>query len=325
VTPIISFEVDPYLANAYQTLRVDGNEVGHVALSWSAIDVANGVRNWWPLDAHIQKAYAQGTKLSIAIEFIHGGEADLPAYRWGEFPGWDSTDLLDILTAFLGDMKGRFPRGDTVHTLAYLWLGEGPDRFAATNPGQDAEMLRFYGRLVAEARRTFPAAHIGTIVTPALIAQPQGGALVRALRDSLDILGLAVYPEDLPGGLPDPQIALERMADAIAPWQDGPFAVLEAGYPSSEALGSSLNRQSAFADLLADWLHRRPATLELFCWSPLSDPNGALADSLARRRFPLEADSSLRVDFARRIATMSLHNLDGSVKPARYDWVDRRP
>jgi hypothetical protein len=316
---------DPTFTDAYLTLAVDQYQVGHIALSWGAIQKGDAIFDWSSLDPHVQKAYPARKKLSVAVEFIHGGESDVPAYRWSEFPGWEDSTLRRVLVSFLREMKGRFPHEDSLQTLGWLWLGEGPDRYAAAFPGDDAAMLAFYGAVADSARRIFPHARIGTIITPALLAETNGEALIRSLRDSLDVIGLSVFPEDEPTPLQTPQAALQTMIAEIAPWQSRAVAVLEAGYPSSTALGSDETKQQQFAALLGQWLAGRPSTLELFCWSPLFDTNALLADSLARRRFPAEGDTAARADFARRIATMSLHRIDGSNKLGRQTWVESRP
>jgi hypothetical protein len=323
VTPVTQH--DPYLDEAYRTLSIDGNDVAHFAISWGAVDRSNGVRDWLSLDQHIEKARLRGTKISLAFEFIHGGVADFPSYHYEYFPGWSDPDLLVILSGILREVKQRFPAGDSRHDLAYLWLGEGPDRFAIANPDGGEGMLAFYGALADSARRIFPYAKVGTIITPGMIGETQGEPLIRALEDSLDVLGLSVFPQAPPQGVAEPTAALQTMVADIAPWEGKPFAILEAGYPSAETLGSSEEKQTAFATLVAQWLKSRPATLELFCWSPLSDAGTVVIDSLAGRRFPRPEDGSEREDFARRIATMSMHRIDGSVKPALHEWVDRRP
>ncbi len=315
---------DPFFTDAYLTLAVDQYQVGHIALSWGAIQKGDALFDWSSLDPHIQKAFPAGKKLSIAIEFIHGGEADVPAYRWPEFPGWEDPGLRRVLVSFLREMKSRFPNRDSLHTLGWLWLGEGPDRYAAAFPGDDSKMIAFYGVLADSARAIFPYARIGTIITPSLLGQTHGDALIRSLRDSLDVIGLSVLPEDEPA-LGSPRTAVETMAAQITTWADRPVAVLEAGYPTAAALGSDEAKQQEFAGILCQWLRGRPSTLELFCWSPLFDTNVALADSLAKRRFPAEADTAARADFARRIATMSLHRIDGTNKLGRGTWVESRP
>lgn len=317
---------DPFLTEAYRTLAVDHNQVGHLVLSWGSIQRGDSSFDWSFLDRHIQKAVPAEIKLSVAIELIHGGEADVPAYRWPDFPGWDDSTLQASFVGFLRAVERRFPERDsTLHTLKWLWIGEGPDRFAAAFPGDDAAMLAFYDAVADSARRIFPHARIGTIITPAGLQETHGEPLVRQLRSSLDVIGLSVFPEDLPGGLQEPEEALQTMAAWITPWEDRPVAVLEAGYPSSGSLGSSEVKQTDFAGLLAAWLRSRPATLELFCWSPLFDMDADLADSLSFRRFPAAGDTTLRADFARRIASMSLHRIDGTNKPARQTWMEARP
>ena len=318
VTPRVSDEADPLLVDAYQALDVDGGQIGHLALSWAAVEQGATTRDWSRLDPHVEQARRRDMKLSVVVEFIHGGEGEAPAWRWPVFPDWDDPGLLAGLSSFLRELAFRADG-----TIAYLWLGEGPDRHAALYAGNDAQIEAFYAAIADSARAVFPTAAIGTMITPALLEQDGKEALVRTILESLDLIGLSLYVAKDGDSFPVPAAALEWMKQAIAPWQSGRFAVLEAGYPSGAAVGSSEETQAEFVTLVGSWLFDRPTTLELFCWSPGIDPSSELAPDLAIRRFPNDGDA--QGAFAEELRSMALRRLDGSPKLGRQAWIEARP
>jgi hypothetical protein len=318
VVPKISSEVDPYLLDAYQALDVDGNQIGHIAISWADVERGPAARDWSAFDPNVEQARRHEMKLSVVVEFVHGGETEAPSWRWPVFPDWDDPDLRTGLAQFLRELAFRADG-----TIAYLWLGEGPDRTAALYGDSDVAIAAFYAAIADSARAAFPGAAIGTVVSPRLLAEDGREQFVRGILGGLDLIGICVSTEAAGASLPTPEAALDAMRAAIAPWEGGRFAILEAGYPSGAALGSSEAAQAQFASLAGAWLHSRPSTMDLFSWAAIHDPSSDLADSLGLRRFP--NDSAARAAYAARLGSIGLRRLDGSPKPARQTWLDAHP
>lgn len=318
VTPRGDLDVDPYLVDAYQALGVDGYQIGHLALSWSAIEVGPSRRNWLVFDRHVQQSIRRGIGLSVVVEFVHGADGDVPPWIWTDFPGWEDPALATKLNSFLREV-GERAQG----TIRYLWLGEGIDRFAAAYPGDEPLIIAFYAELADSAREIFPEARIGTMITPALLEATGGEPLVRQILAHLDLIGLSVPPEPAAGAVPAPAVAFETLKERIAPWQDAPFAILETGYPSGDDLLSSVVNQKVFVSTIAGWLWNKPALLELFCWSPIHDAGSSLADSLAARRYRTQVPA--RATMVSLLRSSALRRLDGSPKAGRQVWVEDRP
>ncbi len=318
VTPRASLESDPLLVDGYQNFGADGFTVAHLAISWAQVEKGPVVRDWRVLDLHVHHARQRGLKLSVVLEFIHGGRVEIPAWMGSEFPGWESQDLGWALARFLREMGVR-----SQGTIGYLWLGEGADRYAAADLDDDRAMVAFISMIGDSARAVFPTARIGTLVDPVTVVETGKETLVRALRDSLDLLGLCLDSVVDPGEDVDPATALARIGEGVAPWSDGPLAIIEIGYPSTAPFGSSEGEQAAFASLVAQWLTARPRELELFCWSPLHDAGPPLADSLALRRHP--SDAQARTVFAAMLSCSALRRFDGSPKPGRQRFFEERP
>ena len=318
VTPRISYEIDPFLTDAYQSLSGDGYKIAHTAISWAEIAPAFSVRNWKEVDIHIDQARRRGIELSLVVEFLHGAEVDLPGYLEDLGWAWDEPTLVRELSRFLRELKER-----TKGTVGYLWLGEGPDRYLERYPDDEGLLLSFYGVLADSARRIFPDAELGVVVSAAEVNRTGRADFIRALRDTLGALAISAYPEELLEELPTAAEALVVLRQAIEPWKEGPFAVVEMGYPSFANGGSLDSEQSEFAGAVGDWLHDWPSTLAFFCWSPIHDAGAVLADSLAMRRYPDDALSRER--FSTILSTSSLRRLDGSRKPAREAFLEHRP
>lgn len=318
VTPRVSLDVDPLLVDAYQNLGADRFEVAHLAVSWAGIERGQVDRDWSDLDLHVNRARQKGIKLSVVVELLHGGEVEVPAWRWQEFPGWGDPDLGWGFVRFLRELQVR-----SKGTIAYLWLGEGADRYADEDTEDGGPLVSFLSMAGDSARRIFPGTRIGTLVNPLMVGGQGQETLVRALRDSLGLLGLWIYPAGAEGAPVDPATAIATLENAIDPWKDGPLAILEYGYPSSPDLGSSEEEQAQFASLTAQWLRSRPLRLELFCWAPLHDAGPSLAESLALRRFPLDPEASGA--FAGLLSCSGLRRNDGSPKAARQRFYEERP
>ncbi len=181
VVPRVSEQVDPLLVDAYQALDVDGNQIGHFALSWAEVEQGLITRNWSMFDPHVEQARRHGMKLSIVLEFVHGEEGEAPAWRWPVFPDWDDPTLRSGLAAFLRELAFR---ADGM--IAYLWLGEGLDRHAALYAGNDAQIAAFYAAIADSARAAFPNAAIGTMISPRLLGEDGKESLIREVLGSLE-------------------------------------------------------------------------------------------------------------------------------------------
>jgi hypothetical protein len=318
VTPRISYEIDPLLSDAYQSISGDDYQVAHTAVSWAEVVPEFTVRNWEGVDIHIEQARRRGIQLSLAVEFLRGGDVDLPRYVEDAGWAWDEPSLVWELSRFLRELKAR-----SRDTIGYLWLGEGPDRYVERYPEREDSLLSFYGVLADSARRIFPNARLGVLIAVPALDRTGRVDLIRALRDTLGSVALSVYPEELAGEGQTPEEALGELQSAIEVWRDGPFAIVESGYASGPDGGSVGDDQSAFAIILGDWLRGWPSSLEFFCWSPIHDAAADLADSLAARRYPEDAVS--REQYASILSSTSLRRLDGTRKPAREIFMEYRP
>jgi hypothetical protein len=226
--------------------------------------------------------------------------------------------LLWELSRFLRELKTR-----SRETIDYLWLGEGPDRYVERHPDKEDSLRTFYGMLADSARRIFPDARLGVLVSVNELDRTGRTAFIQGLRDLLGCVALSVYPEELAGELPPPETALAELQSAIEPWRDGSFAIVEAGYPSGPDGGSVGDDQSMFAAIVGNWLRAWPPSLEFFCWSPIHDAASGLADSLAARRYP--EDAAARERHSSILSSTSLRRLDGTRKPAREVFMEYRP
>lgn len=318
ITPRVSYEIDSLLVDAYQSITGDDYQVAHTAISWSEIAVAATVRIWRSLDLHVQQARSDGVRLSVVLEFMHGGEADIPGYIEDHGWGWEDPTFLWEMERFLGELAIR-----SQETIDYLWLGEGPDRYAIRHPDEEERLVPFFAALAEIAREKFPNARIGVLVNVAELERSGKVDLIRAIRDSVGAVALSVYPEEIDGELTTPEAALTTLDQSVMPWVDAPFAIVETGYPSDSGSGLSFEDQSQFATVLADWLRGQPSTLRLFCWSPVHDARADLADSLAGRRYPF--DSQARERYSSILSRTSLRRLDGARKPAREVFRELRP
>ena len=318
ITPRVSREADPLLADAYQSLTGDRLQIAHDAISWAEIATGPVLRDWKPLELHVQRARTSRVELSLVLEFLRGGEVEVPEYLEFIEWSWDEPTILWELARFLREMEPR-----TQGALRYLWLGEGPDRYIARHPELEADLIAFYSALADTARRIFPDATLGVLAVVSEIAPGEGSSPLRAIRDRLGALALSVYPAEAGETLPSPAEAVSLIEESIAPWTDAPLAIVETGYPSSFGGQSGESEQTAFASLFARWIHARPPALELVCWSPIHDAAPALAAELAARRYPDQEPERER--HARVLSGHSLRRVDGSRKPARETFVEERP
>lgn len=314
VTPRGGPERDPLLADAYQHVGADGYQVASLWLLWSDVAVGPVLRDWTPLNLHVQRAHQKGIRLSIVLDLYPGGDPDFPRYRWPLFPGYENPDLYHELALFLAELAGR--GGDDI---AYLWLGQEPERYLDLYPDDGGTFAAFFAAVADTARALFPDATIGIALDP--VAASSTGAhreFTDALRTQVDMTGLVFAPDVI--GAPEP--ALAAMTGAAGRYLDRPASILEIGYPSSGGATDEA-AQDRFMGLFLAWMRSRPSTLEMVCWMPLHDVSSALADSLARQRRPFDEDERAR--YAAALATHGMRRLDGTPKASRQTFVEDRP
>ena len=211
-------------------------------------------------------------------------------------------------------------------TIAYLWLGEGPDRTRPTTRVRIARIVSFYAALADSARTAiFPDTRIGTLVTPVLLAANGKETFVRSLRRPLTSSGSPSSRRRRPRGCSRrPRRRLKHAKRTFSPgWRDRSRSSRPV---TRRAEASGIRpRRSSRSTPRAGWLALR---------SPL-DPRAVLLVPDPRskhgtggftrlRRFP--SSSAEQAQFAGSGSlSMALRRLDGSPKLGRQVWFEERP
>jgi len=159
--------------------------------------------------------------------------------------------------------------------LTSLTIGSEVDIFMWKNPKLWEEWTSFYAAVAPYARTKFPGTLISCETTHAAFT---GADLerVRKLHQHSDAIGVSYYPmKNKLAGVKSPQVVHDDFATVVSAIPNKPIIYYQIGYPSSTALGSSLEKQAAFVteafrawDKHADrilmlnfqWMHEAPKT-----------------------------------------------------------------
>ncbi|MDM7917318.1 MAG: hypothetical protein QUU85_18925, partial [Candidatus Eisenbacteria bacterium] len=203
ITPVYSYERDPVLSDAYQALKVDGNQVAHFAISWSQVEPSDepAERDWSSFDIHVRQAREKDVALSMVLQIVQGDSVDVPA--WIGFSGFGDATLRAQLAQFFRQAGLR-----AYGRLDWVWLGEGFDRYLSAHPEEEEAVSRFLGAMTDSLHRSVPDVTVGIAISPASLEKSGKQAWARAVRDSLDLVGLSVFPALAGGSLAGPDAAL---------------------------------------------------------------------------------------------------------------------
>jgi hypothetical protein len=206
--------------------------------------------------------------------------------------------LLDYVFSQLPDLE-----------LSCLAIGNEIDGYLGTDKKRWQEYSKFFAEVSAYARTKRAGLIVGSKIG--------FGGLTKDARDlSRDIIGvsdavmLTYYPLNPDFTVKEPEVVHEDFATLVELFPGKPIYMLEAGYPSSELLGSSEDEQATFVrEIFKAWdTHAAHVKLLDFLW--LHDIPSSVVDELGGY-YGLQDEK-----FLAYLATLGLRTFDGEDKEA---------
>ncbi|MBI5352981.1 MAG: hypothetical protein HZB50_10115 [Chloroflexi bacterium] len=304
---ILSIDVNPAkdgdYESAFQVAQLTGMEQTGIFLVWTVLETAPGVYDSSLLD--ISSAYypAKGVKLDITLAVVNTTRREFPA------------DLADktfddplVIERFKKLIDFVFSKTEAIE-LGSLNIGSEYDILFGTDKEQWRQFQVFYKEIAAyvkEKRPDLKLAVEGTFNGLTGSAKSQ----MQILNQSSDIIGVSYYPLEANGNVKDPSTVRADFDLIASLYPDQPIYFFQFGYPSSEYIKSSEERQSQFIrEAFQAWDAHADHILMLdFTWLHDKSPEEV-------REFEKYYGFSNR-PFAEFLGTLGLRTYGGKDKPA---------
>lgn len=224
---------------AFQLAKQAGMEHVGLFLQWSTLETAPGVYDDTWLD--IASAYypSQGIKLDLTLVVINTTRKEFPA------------DLMDkpfddpvVIERFKQLIDHVFAKTASIE-LGPLNIGSEYDILFGADAKQWQQFQAFYKEIAAHVHSKRPDLKIAVEATfNGMTGAAQ--AQIQALNQYSDIIGVSYYPLAENGDVKDPSVVFADFDRIVSLYPDQPIYFFQFGYPSSEYIHSSEERQAQF-------------------------------------------------------------------------------
>jgi hypothetical protein len=281
-----------------------GMQAVDLSFDWPAIETSAGVFNTTFLDIANTFYPARGRRLFLTLRPINTVAKEVPADLAST--AFDAAAMIARFNALLDVVFAHLP----AVTLEGLAIGNEVDGYLGGSASAWSAFATFFAATAAHARTLRPGLKVGCVGTlkGLVVDQP---VRYQTLNASADIILATHYPMD--GAfqfLPPAQVEADLDA-LVALGYVQPIHVVELGYASGAACGSSEEDQRQFVEhAFAAW-DRHAGKIASIYFSWLTDMTSAAATSTAAY-YGLSGNAAF-VDFLR---TLGQRNEVGSAKPA---------
>ena len=290
---------------AFQLARQAGMQFTSLSLAWDDLEPRPGEFSDDPNFLAIANLYypAQHIPLALTITPIDTNRTRLPADLRGR--AFDDPEVIARFERLLDYVFMQIPDVE----LAVLAIGNEVDATLGSDVAAWARYQTFFEATAAYARRLRPQVPVGVKVTMAGLTG-ETRWLAQALNARSDIVLVTYYPLEADFGVRPADVVHEDLGALASLVPDRPIGVLEAGYPSSEKLGSSEALQAEFVrQIMRAWdAHAGQIAMLNFTW--LTDAPRASVEAWTDY-YGLHDQR-----FAAYLATLGLRGADGKPKLA---------
>lgn len=290
---------------AFHTARQVGMQFTSLSLAWDDLEPRPGEfatePNW--LAAADLYYPAQSTPLALTLAPIDTNRIRLPADLQGR--PFDDPQVIARFERLLDHVMMQIPDVE----LAVLAIGNEVDAALGADPDAWASYRTFFEAAAAHTRRVSPGVRVGVKVTMGgLLGETRELAL--ALNARSDIILVTYYSLESDFGVRSPLVVHDDLAALVGVYPGRPIGLLEAGYPSSEVLGSSEERQAEFARQIFRAWDAQAEQIALLNFTWLTDASQESVE--AWERYYGLSDRR----FAAYLASLGLRRANGQPKPA---------
>jgi len=218
---------------------------------------------------------------------------------------WDSPERIDAYCKWVDWTLAQLPDA----TIQAIAVGNEVDGWFAGHPDELAGYTIFFAAVAEHIRNKHPNIQTGVKITFAGRTGELSPGFGK-LESSADVCMLTYYPLDEAFQARPPSSIEADFARMIETAAGKPVHLLEAGYPSGSACGSSLKQQAAFVDaMFAAWdKHLEAVPVINFVWT--CDLSGAEVNAMTKY-YGVELPA-----FAEYLGRLGLRANDGTDKPA---------
>jgi hypothetical protein len=290
---------------AFQLARQAGMQFTSLSLAWDDLEPRPGEFSADPNFLAIANQYypAKNVPLALTITPIDTNRTRLPADLRGR--AFDDPEVIARFERLLDYVFSQIPDVE----LAVLAIGNEVDATLGSDVAAWARYQTFFEATAAHARRLRPNLPVGVKVTMAGLTG-ETRWLAQALNAQSDVVLVTYYPLEADFGVRAADVVHEDLAALASLYPDRPIGVLEAGYPSSEKLGSSQALQAEFVRQIMRAWDAQAAGIAMLNFTWLTDAPRASVETWTDY-YGLHDQR-----FAAYLATLGLRRSDGQSKPA---------
>jgi hypothetical protein len=296
---------DDDFGKAFTLAHAVGMQVTSLSLAWDDLEPFPGQYGSEPNWPKIANDFysQQGVAISLALTPIDTNNLRLPDYLKDKT--FDDPEVIERFKHLLDYVFSQLPDLE----LSSLAIGNEIDGYLGTNQQLWQEYTRFFEATSAYAKTKRPGLLVGSKVGFGGLTK-EAHILSADLVRASDAVMLTYYPLNADFTVKNPKVVHEDFAKLVTLFPDKPIYILEAGYPSSELLGSSETKQADFVrEIFRAWdTHAKYIELLDFLW--LHDIPPTVANELGDY-YRLRDEK-----FLAYLATLGLRTFDGEDKEA---------
>jgi hypothetical protein len=226
-----------------------GAEVVSLSVFWDEIETEPMEYRPDPNWLEIANTYysSRGVQVSLVISVIDTVNKRVPN-DLANTP-FDDPAMIERFRGLLDYVFSQIPDLE----LTSLAIGNEIDGYLGTDTDLWLQYQEFFEATSAYARTLHPGLLIGS---KAMLSGLTGYAReeLQALNQFSDVIMVTYYPLNDDFTVRDPSVVETDLAEVVAEYEGRPIFVLEAGYPSSSASGSSEEQQADFvSELFRAW------------------------------------------------------------------------
>lgn len=288
---------------AFRAARQTGIQFIELSQQWDDIEPKPGRFTNVYLD--VANVYYSATKTGLVITFnpIDTTALRVPADLQGK--PFDDPEVISRYNKAVDYVLSRLPDVD----LVAFAIGNEIDGYLGADARKWAQYARFFEAAGRHVRRKRPKVPVGAkAMLPGLIGYAKSEMLT--VNRHSDVTMATYYPLGDGFRVKHPSVVRNDVKTLIDLYKGKPVYLLEAGYPSSEVLGSSEAKQAQFIrEMFETWdTHRSQLKLVNFIW--LHDISAAEVTSYTKY-YGLSSRG-----FAEYLGTLGLRTHDGRDKQA---------
>ncbi|MDO8647678.1 MAG: hypothetical protein Q7R70_04655 [Candidatus Diapherotrites archaeon] len=290
-------------ADAFAIAKGTGMDFVQLSLQWDSVETSPGVFDDTWLDIANSFYPAQKTKIALNFNAIDTVKARMPSDLQGK--AFNDPTVIERYNKALEHVLEKLKDSE----LASLAVGNEIDVFLGNNEQKYAEYSEFVKKTREFAKTKKPELKVGTKATFGGLTGESSGKL-KDLEKNTDVLLVTYYAINPDFTVKSNGKVIEDFDKITALYPEKEIYFLEAGYPSSEILGSSFQKQAEFVnETFTAWdRHKSQITAVNFLW--LHDVQQSSLSQIAGYY------GSSDPKFLAFLGSLGLRTFDGKDKPA---------